>query len=265
MRADLRRPFDLAEGPLLRATLYTLGDGAQALLLTVHHLVLDGVSIPLLLEEVDRGYRALRAGSPLPTDRPEHTFADFAAWQRDLLDGPAGDRLRAYWTDRLRGPPDLRGAAAGPPPAAGARIPGRRRGGARPGGGHRAGPRPGRRGAHLAVQRHAGGLLRAAAPLQRPGRCRSRHPDREPAAQRLRRRARVLHEHGRAGRAGRRAGVLPRAAAAHPPHRARRAGAQRLSAAHPHRGAAARGAGRVRGPAVRRRLLLPQLDPRPAR
>ncbi|OEV13219.1 hypothetical protein AN220_29635, partial [Streptomyces nanshensis] len=102
VRADLRRPFDLAEGPLLRATLYTLGDGAQALLLTVHHLVLDGVSIPLLLEEVDRGYRALRAGSPLPTDRPEHTFADFAAWQRDLLDGPAGDRLRAYWTDRLR-------------------------------------------------------------------------------------------------------------------------------------------------------------------
>ncbi|MEU7318205.1 amino acid adenylation domain-containing protein [Streptomyces sp. NPDC007083] len=103
VRADLRRPFDLAEGPLLRATLYTLGDGAQALLLTVHHLVLDGVSIPLLLGEIDRGYRALRAGGPLPSDRPEHTFADFTAWQRELLDSPAGDRMRVYWTDRLRG------------------------------------------------------------------------------------------------------------------------------------------------------------------
>ncbi|WP_441349100.1 amino acid adenylation domain-containing protein, partial [Streptomyces sp. NTH33] len=103
IRADARRPFDLSEGPLLRATLYTLGDGRQALVLTAHHLVLDGVSIPLLLEEVDRSYRTVREGRPLPADRPARTYADFTAWQRDLLAGPTGERLRAYWTDRLRG------------------------------------------------------------------------------------------------------------------------------------------------------------------
>jgi len=103
LRSDMRQPFDLAEGPLLRATLYTLGDGRQALLLTVHHIVLDGVSIPLLLQDVDRGYRALREGRPLPEDRPARSFADFTAWQRELLDGPKGERLRTYWTERLRG------------------------------------------------------------------------------------------------------------------------------------------------------------------
>ncbi|MEU1133258.1 SDR family NAD(P)-dependent oxidoreductase, partial [Streptomyces sp. NPDC005900] len=101
IHAELREPFDLAEGPLLRATLYTLGDGRQALLLTVHHLVLDGLSIPLLLTEVERGYRALREGRPLPTERPARTFADFCAQQRELLAGARAERLRSYWLDRL--------------------------------------------------------------------------------------------------------------------------------------------------------------------
>lgn len=70
IRAETREPFDLADGPLLRATLYTLGDGRQALLLTVHHLVLDGLSIPLLLTEVERGYRALREGAPCRPSGP---------------------------------------------------------------------------------------------------------------------------------------------------------------------------------------------------
>ncbi|WP_316524147.1 non-ribosomal peptide synthetase [Kitasatospora brasiliensis] len=103
MREDLRRTFDLAAGPLLRATLYTLGDGRQALLLTFHHLVFDGLSIAGLLTELEGGYRTLRAGRPLPADRPARSYADFTAWQRDLLAGPEGERLRAYWAERLRG------------------------------------------------------------------------------------------------------------------------------------------------------------------
>ncbi|WP_143663451.1 non-ribosomal peptide synthetase, partial [Streptomyces bobili] len=103
MRADLRRPFELAAGPLVRATLYTLGDGRNALLLTFHHLVFDGVSIALLLGELERGYHALLAGRALPAERPARSYADFTAWQRELLAGAEGRRLRAYWTERLRG------------------------------------------------------------------------------------------------------------------------------------------------------------------
>ncbi|MEV5976427.1 amino acid adenylation domain-containing protein [Streptomyces sp. NPDC052114] len=102
IHAEMREPFDLANGPLLRATLYTLGDGRQALHLTVHHLVLDGLSIPLLLAEVERGHRALREGRPLPAGRPARTFGDFCADQRELLAGPRSERLRTYWIDRLR-------------------------------------------------------------------------------------------------------------------------------------------------------------------
>ncbi|MGW0948892.1 amino acid adenylation domain-containing protein [Streptomyces sp. NPDC002623] len=103
MRADLRRPFELAAGPLVRATLYTLGDGRNALLLTFHHLVFDGVSIALLMRELERGYRALLAGRALPAERPARSYADFTARQRELLAGAEGRRLRAYWTERLRG------------------------------------------------------------------------------------------------------------------------------------------------------------------
>ncbi|MFJ9773636.1 amino acid adenylation domain-containing protein [Kitasatospora sp. NPDC101157] len=103
MRADLRRAFDLAVGPLLRATLYTLGDGRQALLLTFHHLVFDGVSIAGLLTELEHGYRTVRAGRLLPAERPARSYADFTAWQRDMLAGPEGERLRTYWVERLRG------------------------------------------------------------------------------------------------------------------------------------------------------------------
>ncbi|MGW7047357.1 amino acid adenylation domain-containing protein, partial [Streptomyces avermitilis] len=103
MRADLRRPFELDAGPLVRATLYTLGDGRNALLLTFHHLVFDGVSIALLLRELERGYHALLAGRALPAERPARSYADFTARQRELLAGAEGRRLRAYWTERLRG------------------------------------------------------------------------------------------------------------------------------------------------------------------
>ncbi|WP_329586161.1 amino acid adenylation domain-containing protein [Kitasatospora sp. NBC_01250] len=103
MRTELRRTFDLAEGPLLRATLYTLGDGRQALLLAFHHLVFDGVSIALLLAELEQGYRTVRAGRLLPADRPARSYADFAAWQRELLASAEGQRLREYWVERLRG------------------------------------------------------------------------------------------------------------------------------------------------------------------
>ncbi|WP_328877591.1 non-ribosomal peptide synthetase [Streptomyces sp. NBC_00299] len=103
MRTDLRRPFELAAGPLVRATLYTLGDGRNALLLTFHHLVFDGVSIALLLRELERGYHALLAGHALPAERPTRSYADFTARQRELLAGAEGRRLRAYWTERLRG------------------------------------------------------------------------------------------------------------------------------------------------------------------
>ncbi|WP_143676057.1 non-ribosomal peptide synthetase, partial [Streptomyces milbemycinicus] len=97
-RACLREPFDLAAGPLLRATLFGLADGRHVLLLTFHHIVFDGVSIPVFLRELSAFYRQ----SP-PAGAPKATFADFVREQQDLLASERGERLRAYWLRQLAG------------------------------------------------------------------------------------------------------------------------------------------------------------------
>src|SRR5262249_31360413 len=63
---ELRRPFDLATDPLFRATLVSLGSLGHQLLLSMHHIVIDGWSVGVLTREIDDIYRRLREGRPLP-------------------------------------------------------------------------------------------------------------------------------------------------------------------------------------------------------
>ncbi|MFJ4949542.1 amino acid adenylation domain-containing protein [Streptomyces sp. NPDC088760] len=105
--AALREPFDLAAGPLLRPVLFRLGPHDHILLLTVHHIVCDGVSVQILLRELAEVYTARRAGDR--EDLPPLTvgFGDWAAWTREP--GPESevrDRL-AYWKQRLADAPPL--------------------------------------------------------------------------------------------------------------------------------------------------------------
>ena len=91
------RPFDLAEGPLLRAFLVRTGDGEAMLSLCLHHIVSDGWSIGVLLREL----HALYEGEPLP-ELPVQ-YADFALWQRSWLAGQALDEQLGYWRRKLEG------------------------------------------------------------------------------------------------------------------------------------------------------------------
>ncbi len=94
-RAESERPFDLAVGPMLRAEVLRLSEVDWVLLVTVHHLAADGGSAVVLLSEVLAEY----AGR-VP-DRPEVRYADFALWQRDLVEGSQGQV--DHWRDRLAG------------------------------------------------------------------------------------------------------------------------------------------------------------------
>jgi condensation domain-containing protein/phosphopantetheine binding protein len=94
--AEASRPFDLARGPLLRAALLRTGPGAHVLLLTQHHIVTDGWSLPLLVGELFARYRG-----EVPRAAP-FRYADYAAWQRDRLDRGELDGDIGYWRDRLR-------------------------------------------------------------------------------------------------------------------------------------------------------------------
>ena len=89
--------FDLARGPLLRARLLRLADERHLFVLTMHHIISDGWSMGVLVNEVLANFKAFSRGeeSPLPPLRIQ--YRDYAAWQHEEL---AGDRLEAhqrYW------------------------------------------------------------------------------------------------------------------------------------------------------------------------
>src|SRR5215207_82440 len=96
---EARRPFDLAAGPLLRVQLLRLADDEHVALLTMHHIVSDGWSMGVLVREVAALYEAFAAGRPSPLAELPVQYADYAAWQRERLQGEVLDRQLAYWRE----------------------------------------------------------------------------------------------------------------------------------------------------------------------
>ncbi|MCA8351009.1 non-ribosomal peptide synthetase [Burkholderia cepacia] len=102
---EAAEPFDLARGPLLRATLVALAGDRHRLLLTAHHAITDGWSSRCAFDELSAAYRAYAEGrAPSLPDLPIQ-YADYADWQRDMLAGGEGERQLDYWRDALRDVP----------------------------------------------------------------------------------------------------------------------------------------------------------------
>ncbi|MCZ8521355.1 MULTISPECIES: non-ribosomal peptide synthetase [Paenibacillus] len=91
------RPFDLSRAPLLRAGLLPLPGGEAILFVDLHHIVSDGVSMDVLVRE----WLQLYNGETLPPLRVQ--YKDYAAWQREQLQGERLKRQEAYWLDALGG------------------------------------------------------------------------------------------------------------------------------------------------------------------
>jgi amino acid adenylation domain-containing protein len=107
--AEALQPFDLQRAPLLRASLLRLDETTHILLLTLHHIITDGWSMGVLVQELSVFYTAFTQGT-LP-DLPELPiqYADYAIWQRDWLSPQGGhavlDRHLAYWRQQLASAP----------------------------------------------------------------------------------------------------------------------------------------------------------------
>jgi len=103
-RRESAEPFDLVRGPLLRATLIRTAPHMHTLLLTLHHLVCDGVSLVVLAKELGALYSAFArgAGDSLPPLRIH--YRDFAQWQNALLASAAVNADRSYWQGKLPAP-----------------------------------------------------------------------------------------------------------------------------------------------------------------
>ncbi|MEU8196213.1 amino acid adenylation domain-containing protein [Microbispora amethystogenes] len=99
VRSAAERPFDLAGEPPLRVRLIRLGEECHRLLLTMHHAVSDDWSAGLLLRDLGRCY----ASAPLPALPIQ--YADYAVWQRRLLEGGVRERQLAYWKRYLEAAP----------------------------------------------------------------------------------------------------------------------------------------------------------------
>jgi amino acid adenylation domain-containing protein/thioester reductase-like protein len=99
---DVLVPFDLGNGPLLRAKLFRLGEDDHIFLLTMHHLVGDAASFGVLWRELTHYYQKLPDLPALPAQ-----YHDFANWQRNELPGAELDRQLAYWRTHLAGAPPL--------------------------------------------------------------------------------------------------------------------------------------------------------------
>src|SRR4029450_11359591 len=89
----------------VRTPLLTLADADCVLLLTMHHIVSDGWSVRVLLEELATLLSAFGAGEPSPLPELPTQYSAYARAQRDRLKGPVLDGLLAYWRDRLAGAP----------------------------------------------------------------------------------------------------------------------------------------------------------------
>jgi len=96
-------PFDLSRGPLLRMKLLRLGEQEHVVLLTMHHIVIDGWSLGIFIGEIATLYEAFIEDRPSPLPELAIQYADFALWQRAYLQGEVLEQQLQYWREQLAG------------------------------------------------------------------------------------------------------------------------------------------------------------------
>ncbi len=104
--AEALLPFDLANGPLLRASLMRLDDEDHRLFLCLHHIIFDGVTIyQLFLPQLRSLYEAFSREQTALSLLPDHSiqYADYAIWQRERLQGDILTKQLDYWKKQLAG------------------------------------------------------------------------------------------------------------------------------------------------------------------
>ncbi|MBI7010069.1 non-ribosomal peptide synthetase, partial [Pseudomonas aeruginosa] len=103
VEAEIARPFDLEQGPLLRVTLLEVDADEHVLVMVQHHIVSDGWSMQLMVEELVQLYAAYSQGLDVGLPALPIQYADYALWQRSWMEAGEKERQLAYWTGLLGG------------------------------------------------------------------------------------------------------------------------------------------------------------------
>ncbi|HBP4740381.1 TPA: amino acid adenylation domain-containing protein [Pseudomonas aeruginosa] len=103
VETTIARPFDLERGPLLRVSLLRLAEDDHVLVLVQHHIVSDGWSMQVMVEELVQLYAAYSRGLEVALPTLPIQYADYALWQRSWMEAGEKERQLAYWTGLLGG------------------------------------------------------------------------------------------------------------------------------------------------------------------
>jgi amino acid adenylation domain-containing protein len=103
INAEMRRPFNLGEGPLVRATLIKLGAELHALVLNLNHMVADGISCGIMGRELELLYGAFSQGQASPLPDLSLQYADFTIWEQRCMQEKRLQSQLGYWKKQLGG------------------------------------------------------------------------------------------------------------------------------------------------------------------
>lgn len=98
----LRQPFDLEKGPLLRIKLIELSDDQYFFLFTIHHLIADGWSMEIMINEVLIAYEAIRAGKTVSLPPLPVQYVDYVYWQRRTMTEQHMQKQALFWQEQLQ-------------------------------------------------------------------------------------------------------------------------------------------------------------------
>ncbi len=103
LRAVAHEPFDLEKGPLFRVYLFSRSDSEAILLVNLHHIIFDGSSFAVFVDELIKMYRAELTGEKAALPEPGSSFSGYVKWQQKMLAGEEGKAHKAYWLEKLAG------------------------------------------------------------------------------------------------------------------------------------------------------------------
>ena len=101
--AAYQLPFDLERDLVLRASLFTCSEQEHVFLLVIHHIVRDGWSVLILLDELQKLYLATKLGMEASLPPIKYHYSDYVQWQTQMLAGEVGEGLWQYWQQKLSG------------------------------------------------------------------------------------------------------------------------------------------------------------------
>ncbi|SFJ64597.1 non-ribosomal peptide synthetase [Thermoflavimicrobium dichotomicum] len=117
IKEDAEQPFDLKQGPLVRASLFQMDDNDWILLITIHHIVADGWSMGVFFKELWTVYSTLTQQESISLPDLPIQYVDYTLWQQDWLKEEVQAKQLAYWKKQLADLPVLQLPTDYPRPA----------------------------------------------------------------------------------------------------------------------------------------------------